>query len=187
MRHPSPGFPCRGNDTDKNMTTTEALQNLGLNEKEAKVYLASLELGYASVQSIAKKADINRATAYFIIEGLMKKGLMTQIEKDKKTFFAAEDPKSLRLIIERKEQEAGVIRSKKIEIASEKEKKKEQLMRKKLIVLWYKVREKEQREEREQKKQAQVKLETEIAEHEKFLNEFIAKIKKALIFSSLVF
>ena len=82
------------------------LQKLALNEKEAKVYLASLELGYASVQGIAKKAGINRATAYFIIEGLMKKGLMTQIEKDKKTFFAAEDPKSLRSIIERKEQEA---------------------------------------------------------------------------------
>lgn len=87
------------------------LQKIGLNEKEAKVYLASLELGYASVQDIAKKAGINRATAYFIIEGLMNKGLMTQIEKDRKTFFAAEDPHGLGAIIDKKIKEAEEVKN----------------------------------------------------------------------------
>ncbi len=82
------------------------MQKLGLNEKETLVYLAALELGYASAQNIAKKAGINRATTYFVIEGLMKRGLMTQIEKDKKTFFAAEEPKGLSVIVERKERDA---------------------------------------------------------------------------------
>lgn len=81
------------------------LQKLGLNEKEAKVYLAALELGYAPAQNIAKKSGINRATTYFIIDGLIKKGFITQIDKDKKTFFAAEDPKSLGAIIDRKTRE----------------------------------------------------------------------------------
>lgn len=82
------------------------LQKLGLNEKEVKVYLAALELGYAPVQNIAKKAGINRATTYFIIDGLLNRGLMTQIEKDKKTYYAAEDPRGLEVIIDKKIKDA---------------------------------------------------------------------------------
>ena len=55
------------------------LKELGLAEKEAKVFLASLELGSSAVQEIAKKAEINRATTYVIIEKLMKKGLMSSV------------------------------------------------------------------------------------------------------------
>lgn len=87
------------------------LQKLGLNEKEVKVYLAALELGYSSAQNIGKKAGINRATTYFIIEGLTKKGLMTEIEKDKKTFFAAEDPRGLKIIIDKKTKEINEIKN----------------------------------------------------------------------------
>src|SRR3989344_2268765 len=87
------------------------LQKLGLNEKEVKVYLAALELGYSPMQDIAKKAGVNRATAYFIIDGLIKKGLVTQIEKNKKTYFAAEDPKSLITIIDKKWKEAEEVQS----------------------------------------------------------------------------
>ena len=87
------------------------LQKLGLNEQEVKVYLAALELGYSPVQDIAKKAGVNRATAYFIIDGLIKKGLVTQIEKNKKTYFAAEDPKSLITIIDKKWKEAEEVQS----------------------------------------------------------------------------
>ena len=36
------------------------LQQLGLSEKEAKVYLASLELGSTSVLEISKKAGLKR-------------------------------------------------------------------------------------------------------------------------------
>lgn len=86
------------------------LQKFGLNEKEVKVYLAALELGYAPVQNIAKKAGINRATAYFIIDGLLNRGLMTQIEKGKKTYYAAEDPKGLGVIIDKKIKDAEEVK-----------------------------------------------------------------------------
>lgn len=72
--------------------------NLGLVEKEAKVYLASLELGKSPVQKIAQKAGINRATTYVIIEGLMKKGLMSSFTEDKKHYFCAESPEKLSLL-----------------------------------------------------------------------------------------
>ena len=76
------------------------LQEIGLNEKEAKVYLATLELGQSVVQDIAKKAGVNRATTYFVIEALMKSGLMSSFHKGKKQFFIAADPDRLVEVLE---------------------------------------------------------------------------------------
>lgn len=75
------------------------LEKLGFSEKEAKVYLAALEMGEDSVQNIAKKAGVNRATTYVILEKLMGLGLISTYEKDKKTYFVAENPKELENIL----------------------------------------------------------------------------------------
>ena len=71
------------------------IQSLGLNEKEAKVYLASLELGQATVQKISAKAGIKRPTTYFIIENLMERGLMSSYYQGKKQLFVAETPERI--------------------------------------------------------------------------------------------
>jgi HTH-type transcriptional regulator, sugar sensing transcriptional regulator len=71
------------------------IMKLGLSEKEAGVYLSSLELGPSSVQAISKKAKVNRATVYVIIDSLMDMGLMSTFAQDKKTFFVAEKPERL--------------------------------------------------------------------------------------------
>jgi len=76
------------------------LIEIGLNEKEAKVYLATLELGQSVVQDIAKKAGVNRATTYFVIEALMKSGLMSSFHKGKKQYFVAADPDRLVEVLE---------------------------------------------------------------------------------------
>ncbi|NTW30220.1 MAG: hypothetical protein HGA33_03005 [Candidatus Moranbacteria bacterium] len=81
------------------------LMEIGLNEKEAKVYLASLELGQSVVQAIANKAGVNRATTYFVIEGLMAKGLMSSFHQGKKQFFIATDPDRLVEILEEQERD----------------------------------------------------------------------------------
>lgn len=83
------------------------IQSLGLNEKEAKVYLASLELGQATVQKISMKAGIKRPTTYFIIENLMERGLMSSYYQGKKQLFMAEMPERILDLIakERKELE----------------------------------------------------------------------------------
>jgi len=86
------------------------LIEIGLNEKEAKIYLASLELGQSTVQDIAKKAGVNRATTYFVIEGLMKMGLMSSFHKGKKQYFVAADPDRL---VEVLEQEKNTIEKRK--------------------------------------------------------------------------
>lgn len=69
--------------------------SLGLSDKEAKVYLASLELGPSTVQLISQKSKVNRATAYVVIDSLMEMGLMSTYDENRKTFFTAEDPERL--------------------------------------------------------------------------------------------
>jgi len=49
------------------------LRNLGLNEKEAKIYLACLELGSATVQEVAQKSSIKRTNIYNLLGSLKKK------------------------------------------------------------------------------------------------------------------
>ncbi len=80
------------------------LQDIGLHEKEAKVYMASLELGPATADQLAKQSKIVRSTTYVQLESLMKKGLVSTYEEGKKTFFAPESPELLkRLLIQQKE------------------------------------------------------------------------------------
>ena len=81
------------------------LQEVGLQEKEAKVYLAALELGQSTVQKIAQKADIKRPTTYFIIEGLMKRRVMSSFYQGKRQYFVAENPERLLEMLEKDRQE----------------------------------------------------------------------------------
>ncbi len=78
------------------------IQDLGLSNKESRVYLASLSLGPASVQTIADRAAIKRVTTYVILESLLGLGLISQSVKAKKTFFVAEDPVRLERLLERR-------------------------------------------------------------------------------------
>lgn len=71
------------------------LKNLGLSDNEAKVYLAMLELGPSSVIEIARKAEVNRPTAYVQIESLKKRGLVSTQMKGKKQIYIAESPEHL--------------------------------------------------------------------------------------------
>lgn len=77
------------------MDTRAVLRNLGLEEKEAGIYLALLELGEASVVRISRKSGVKRPTAYVILESLESKGLVTKIERGKKTLFVSQPPKKL--------------------------------------------------------------------------------------------
>lgn len=49
------------------------LQQYGLSEKEAKVYLTTLQLGSAPGSSIARNAGENRATVYTLLKELQKR------------------------------------------------------------------------------------------------------------------
>ena len=85
----------------------KAMIELGLSDKEAKVYLASLELGPSTAQIISTKANVNRATTYVVIESLMEMGLMSTYDEGKKTFFSAESPERLLEFLRNQERQAS--------------------------------------------------------------------------------
>lgn len=93
----------------------EQLKNVGLSDNEAKVYMAMLELGSATVMEISAKAGVNRPTTYVQIESLKKMGLVGTQIKGKKQLFVAESPDQLEFVIER---EKKAIEEKKQELAT---------------------------------------------------------------------
>ncbi len=94
--------------------TKKVLETLGLSNKEVRVYISLLEMGHSPVQKIAQKAEVNRATAYVNLESLAKSGLVSTIEKGKKTLYSAESPEQLEILLKKQEQE---LRAKKDSLA----------------------------------------------------------------------
>ena len=60
----------------------QSLRNIGLSEKEAIIYLASLELGPSTIQEISKKAQLKRSSVYDLISSLVERGLMNNFIKN---------------------------------------------------------------------------------------------------------
>ncbi len=76
------------------------LVSIGLTEKEASVYLATLSLGPSKVQEIAKSAQVKRTTVYSILESLKTRGLIKVELMGWKTLYVAESPDKLESLIE---------------------------------------------------------------------------------------
>ena len=84
--------------TPANIQTTiirEKLEKLGFSRKEADVYLALLELGTAIVSDVAKKSQVNRSTAYILLDLLVQRGFVSISEKNKVKLFSITPPENL--------------------------------------------------------------------------------------------
>ncbi|MCR4285662.1 MAG: BlaI/MecI/CopY family transcriptional regulator [Candidatus Kaiserbacteria bacterium] len=77
------------------------LEEIGLSEKEAKIYLALLQVDSDSIHDIATKTKINRTTVYPVLESLGKKGLVSETQDGKKTLYQAAAPERLETYMER--------------------------------------------------------------------------------------
>jgi HTH-type transcriptional regulator, sugar sensing transcriptional regulator len=86
------------------MQILDSLKKFGLSEKEAKVYLACLELGDSLASDISLKSNLPRTLIYDILERLIDLGLISYSIKDKKKYFNAADPNELIRIIKEKEE-----------------------------------------------------------------------------------
>jgi sugar-specific transcriptional regulator TrmB len=82
------------------------IKRLGLTEKESRVYLTSLRIGPASMQILARKANIDRGTAYHVAQTLQEKGLFATVENGTRPLYRATHPRELYVHVERKKQEA---------------------------------------------------------------------------------
>lgn len=78
------------------------LQDLGLTDKEAVIYLALLQVDSDTALDLSKKTKINRSTVYVVIESLQKKGLVSETTVGKKTQFQAESPERLETYVEKR-------------------------------------------------------------------------------------
>lgn len=73
----------------------ELLRNIGLSEKEAITYCTNLKIGTHPASTIARKAQLNRCTAYSVLESLIKKGLVCQFVQNKVRYYTAVEPQQL--------------------------------------------------------------------------------------------
>lgn len=88
------------------------LEGLGLSSNEAKVYVALLRLGSASVGSITEESGVHRRNVYDALERLAKKGLVGHTFRDRTKYFEISSPylllnmvKEERKLLERGEKE----------------------------------------------------------------------------------
>ena len=91
------------------MTLQKELISLGLSGEEAKVYLATLELGGTIVSAIARRAGVNRSTCYHTLDNLVEKGLVSSYQKGRVLHFTAEDPKRFMQIAEEKREKTKAL------------------------------------------------------------------------------
>jgi len=81
------------------MELARKLEQAGLNQKEAKIYLASLKLGEATIQQIAKKSGVKRTSIYNLVDDLVKRGIIEVVTRGNKRKFVAANPATLRKMV----------------------------------------------------------------------------------------
>ena len=84
------------------MDLTIPLGEYGMEPKEARTYLAILEVGPASISDIAKKSGIKRPTTYNHIESLIRKQFVYKTTKGKRMLYVAQKPERLLSLLEEK-------------------------------------------------------------------------------------
>ena len=81
----------------------ENLMQLGFTEKEAMVYLTLLRLGPSPVSLIAKRLSIKRVSAYYVLNSLCEKGIITFEQGGNGRKFIPHDPECILYNLEKQE------------------------------------------------------------------------------------
>ena len=78
------------------------LEEIGLTQREIKVYVALLEIGQSSVGNIVKKSRIASSKIYEILDKLIEKGLVSFVMKNNVKYYTASDPETILKFLEEK-------------------------------------------------------------------------------------
>ncbi len=89
---------------------TNILEKNGLKKNEVKIYLACLGSGELTVTSISRETTIPRATVYFVIDEMIKKGLVSKVTRGAHTYISPASPEKIKEIAISNEQEAKIQR-----------------------------------------------------------------------------
>jgi len=82
----------------------DALRELGLTEREVRVWLAMLGIGASTAAEIAKKAKMNRISTYDILKRLVYIGIAGYVIRNNVKYFQAVEPSRLITILEERKQ-----------------------------------------------------------------------------------
>ncbi len=77
------------------MVSYQVLTKIGLTEKEARLYLACLELGSGTVLQISRKSDVPRGSCYDVLEEMLEKAYVSQLHKEGSLVYSPVDPEVL--------------------------------------------------------------------------------------------
>jgi sugar-specific transcriptional regulator TrmB len=77
------------------MKEEEILEEIGLERREARIYLMMLRYGSSTASKVADRAEVDRTTTYTILERLMKRGLASYIIRNNVKYFQAAPPEQI--------------------------------------------------------------------------------------------
>ena len=72
---------------------TKVLQEMGLTENEARVYLFLLEHGQSNVSALVRTLPIHRVNLYDLLKRLIEKGLVSFVFEGRSKKYAATAPR----------------------------------------------------------------------------------------------
>jgi sugar-specific transcriptional regulator TrmB len=82
------------------------IEQLGYPKSEVRIYVASLDIGEATITDLAAKVNMPRTSVQSIIDDMQRRGLMNCYLKRKRKYWVAENPD--KLMIKLKESEAAL-------------------------------------------------------------------------------
>jgi len=82
----------------------EDLKQLGLADKEAKIYFTLIKLGASTASDIAKESGENRTTVYSVLSRLIGQELVTMDVQDITTYYLAESPQKILEIVSKQKE-----------------------------------------------------------------------------------
>lgn len=74
---------------------TQDLVQLGLTEKEARLYITMLHIGPSPASALARRSHMKRASVYSVLESLTAQGLVHFEERNQCRYYLALDPECL--------------------------------------------------------------------------------------------
>lgn len=87
----------------------QLLKQLGLSEKEARLYLVALESGPTTILKLAQKCGVKRSTLYEYIGSMIERGILEVTFSGKRKLYSGAEPKKLRKLLERQEEVLDIL------------------------------------------------------------------------------
>lgn len=95
------------------MSLIEKLHSLGLTLQEAKMYIASIQLGEAKVSELARISNVERAEGYRVLKRLQERGLVEELVDKPRRFRVYPPERAVNQLIKSMRNEVQLLKNKK--------------------------------------------------------------------------